>query len=118
MQKQWSFQDGFGKFHNIGFYHGQDSGYFMLFINDRITIVDYHIKNDKSYSFMIGNRLFQLSIELSNENFLYDLSDTTPQPEYHDWEKWRDIIAAALMIASLIYVLGTVGFQLIKSTFL
>ena len=117
MQKQWSFQDGFGRYHNVGFYHGQDSGYFMLFINDKITIIDYHIIGDKSYSFMIGNRLLELSINLSDKGYLYDLKDTTPIPKYHVLEKWRDILSAVMMVASLVYVLGTVAFQLVRTAF-
>ena len=117
MQKQWSFRDGFGRFHNIGFYHGQESGHFMLYINDKITIIDYHILGDRSYSFMIGNTLLELNIMRQAGTFEYDLKDNTPQPEYHPLEKWRDLTAAVLMVASLIFVVGTVGFQLVKAAF-
>lgn len=101
MQKQWSFFDPFGKLYIIGFYHGHDSGNFILYINNNISIIDFNIKENKDYSFILGNRLLKLTITKATQGFNYDLKDNTPPPQLEKWEVLRDKIAAVLMILSV-----------------
>lgn len=109
MQKQWSFYDPFGRLYVIGFYHGQESGNFVLYINNNISIIDFNIKDDKAYSFIIGNRLLQLSIKKDTSGYDYNLKDTTPDPEYKGWEKIRDKIAAGVMVTVAIALVVSLG---------
>ena len=110
MQKQWSFVDPFGQRHFIGFFHGHDSGHFLMYVNDKISVIDFNIKDDKSYSFVIGQRLLQLTIKKEGASFEYDLKDQTPVPEQPAWAKIRDLTAAAVMV-------GLLGFVLVNMTY-
>ena len=108
MQKQWSFHDAFGRLYVVGFYHSHDTGNFLLYINNHISIIDFNIKGNKDYSFILGNRLLQLRIMKASSGFNYDLQDNTPIPKLSKWEKYRDLALATLVIgmmsSGLIYV--------------
>ncbi len=104
MQKRWSFLDPFGQMHCIGFFHGHDTGHFLMYINDKISVIDFNIKDDKSYSIIISQRLLRLSISKLGEGYEYDLTDETPKPEQPRWEKIRDLSAATIMVGLLIFV--------------
>lgn len=109
MQKQWSFHDAFGRLYIIGFYHSHDTGNFLLYINNCISVIDFNIKADKDYSFMLGNRLLQLRIMKKSSGYTYDLQDNTPIPKLAKWERVRDMVLAAIVVgmmsSGLIYVL-------------
>lgn len=99
MQKQWSFQDVTGHHYYIGLYHGQESGHFLLYINDKISIIDFDILGDKSYSLYIGNELFRLNIETSpSDKFKYSLDPVSPRLMQKPWERYRDRIIMGVMV--------------------
>ncbi|MDX1686005.1 MAG: hypothetical protein R3275_12275 [Saprospiraceae bacterium] len=106
MQKQWSFYDAFGRLYVIGFYHSHDTGNFVLYINNNISIIDFEIKDSKAYSFIIGNRLLQFRIDKASSGYNYDLKDHTPSIEAKPWEKFRDKVIAAMMISVVICVIA------------
>ena len=112
MQKQWSFQDVTGHHYYIGLYHGQETGHFLLYINDKISIIDFDILEDKSYSLYIGNELFRLNIEKTGmDKYQYSLDTVSPRLLQKPWEQWRDRIIMGVMVflaiaavALLIYI--------------
>lgn len=106
MQKQWSFQDVTGHHYYIGLYHGQESGHFLLYINDQVSIIDFDILDDKSYSLYIGNELFRLKIEKTAiDNFSYNLDPVSPRLIQKPWEQWRDRIIMGVMVLLVIAAL-------------
>ena len=113
MQKQWSFYDAFGRLYIIGFFHSPDTGNFVLYVNNNISIIDFNITENKDYSFIIGSRLLKLSIEKASRGYEYQLKDNTPHPKQERWEVIRDKIAAVLMVGAL---LGGTGFLIMLFT--
>ena len=80
-------------------YHGQESGHFLLYINEKISIIDFDILDDKSYSLYIGNELFRLNIDkVDHGDFSYSLDPVSPRLIQKPWEQWRDRIIMGVMI--------------------
>ena len=103
MQKQWSFQDVTGHHYYIGLYHGQESGHFLLYINDKVSIIDFDILDTKSYSMYIGNELFRLNIEKNEKGvFSYSLDPVSPRLIQKPWEQWRDRVIMGVMVLLVI----------------
>ncbi|MEM0994518.1 MAG: hypothetical protein AAGI49_15870 [Bacteroidota bacterium] len=71
MQRYWNYHDRFGKKYQIGIYHG-DSGHLVIYCNASIITIDFNVLQPKTYTFFIGEELFNLSIKKENTDFEYD----------------------------------------------
>ncbi|MEO6189201.1 MAG: hypothetical protein ABIO44_01440 [Saprospiraceae bacterium] len=69
-----------GDHYTLGLYHGEDSGNFMLYMNNDIFLIDYNILEDKVYQFYIGNEFMKLSIVKKESSFIYTLDVDTESP--------------------------------------
>lgn len=70
-QFNWTYLGGNGKNHNIGMYHGAESGHLLVYCNNKIILVDFKILETSSYSFFIEDELCELEIELRDDKFYY-----------------------------------------------
>lgn len=111
MQRQWSFLDVTGHRYHIGIYHGQDSGHFLMYINNKITIIDFHILQDKSYTLYIGSELFRLNIaRIAEGDFRYDMEPVSTRYHQNQWEKVRDQIIFWIMLFLILIMVFTLAF--------
>ena len=79
-QQVWTMNSISGDHYTLGLYHGEDSGNFMLYMNNDIFLIDYNILDDKVYQFYIGNEFMKLSIAKKESSFIYTLDVDTESP--------------------------------------
>ncbi len=71
-QLHWNYTSNQGQQYVVGLYHGPQSGHFIAYCNSAIIIIDFNVKNSKSYSFFLDNDLCHLKIQEENQAFSYD----------------------------------------------
>lgn len=65
----------------MGVYHGPQSGHLVVHCNSRVLLIDFHVLQAKTYSFLIDNQLCELRIAAKDGHYDYvlDLNDP-PDP--------------------------------------
>jgi hypothetical protein len=109
-QQFWHFNDQAGFQHTFGIYHGEESGHFVAYLDDRVMLVDFEIYNDKSYHFYFERELLELKIEKKQNGYLYFLHvDTTSntalnleKKQENRLEKMAIILVLTIMVIVLI----------------
>jgi len=94
-QLHWLYRDTEKLLHNIQLYHGAESGHLLIYVNDKIVLIDFHIQTDKSYGFYIDSVFFELFISGKSGNYNYKLVSENRVLNYTDLEKKeinRDLI--------------------------
>lgn len=86
-QLHWSYKDKDNLVHNIQLYHGAESGHIMIYVNQKIVLIDFHIQSDKSYGFFIDSVFFELFISGSLRSYSYKLVSDNQTMAYTDLEK-------------------------------
>lgn len=76
-QQSWYYKNDSGNHYDLNVYHGDESGHVIIYSNQIIIVIDFGIKNDKSYSFYLDEELFQLSIRFENSSRHYSLKNMT-----------------------------------------
>ena len=74
-QQNWTYADHVGHHYNIGLYHGTKTGHVIVYCDKNILIIDFSIRQNKRYSFYIGEQFFELDLkkEETQELFHYEL---------------------------------------------
>lgn len=108
-QQVWTFYDRAGTFHTFGIYHNEDSGHFLAYLDNKIMIIDFNIKDNKEYSFYFEEELLHVKLISGTEGFEYelvnDLSAKTPLNVRLEKEKKQETHILVLIIL-IILLLG------------
>lgn len=72
-QKWWSYTSRSGFLYRIGFYHGDETGHFMIYIDENIVTIDFNVTEKKDYHFMVENDMFVLKFDPYNIDEKYIL---------------------------------------------
>ncbi|MBK9255557.1 MAG: hypothetical protein IPM42_08730 [Saprospiraceae bacterium] len=94
-QLHWSYEDTDKLLHNIQLYHGAESGHLLIYVNDKIVLIDFHIQSDKTYGFYIESVFFELFISGNPGNYSYKMVKGNSILDYTDLEKketYRDLM--------------------------
>lgn len=70
-QFSWIIVDGKSN-HKVGLYHGK-TGHLMVYLNTNIIIIDFHVLQSKTYSFFLGEELYELRVEKEGHQWAYGL---------------------------------------------
>jgi hypothetical protein len=70
-QFNWTYLGENGKNHNIGMYHGAQSGHLLVYCNNKIILIDFSVLKSATYSFLIEEQLCELEIEQRDGQFYY-----------------------------------------------
>jgi hypothetical protein len=113
-QKVWIYHNELDQPYSVTLYHGDKSGHVMIYTQEVFVTIDFSIKDDKSYSFFLGNELFTLAIKYRNSTPQYSLTRDHDQEEIEEGVKKRsypleDILKA---IAFILVILWFVFFVL------
>ena len=73
-QQFWTFHDQASVEHTFGIYHGEDSGHFVAYLDDKVMIIDFGILDDKSYNFFFERELLKLDIHKLDDGYAYTLN--------------------------------------------
>lgn len=81
-QYNWTFYNPIAGTQTLGLYHGDNSGHVMVYLNQKVVIVDFQVYQSKSYSLIINEELVKINLNHSNGKFYYNLERTPNIPEY------------------------------------
>jgi hypothetical protein len=70
-QMTWTYVDDDGYRHQVGLFHGDDSGHLLVYCNSRIVVIDFNVTASKNYSFFIDEELCDVAIEEKEGKFSY-----------------------------------------------
>jgi hypothetical protein len=59
-QQFWTFHDQRGTEHCFGIYHGESSGHFVAYLDEKVMIIDFGILEDKTYNFFFRARVAEI----------------------------------------------------------
>lgn len=81
MQVFWTYEDDFQQSYSVGLYHGDNSGHVLIYCGKEIIKIDFHVQLPKSYSFYLGNELFELKIHFDGNRRVYGLRNLNRNTE-------------------------------------
>lgn len=89
-QQNWHLDNGWGRKHLIGLYHGTDSGHLVVHLNNQVLLIDFNVLENKMYSFFIDQELYELQIQRSGPDFSYNLHLNTEADTPKNNERKKD----------------------------
>lgn len=113
-QLNWTYLDNTGKKFQVGLYHGDKSGHLMVYVNSQIVIVDFKVKDSKSYSFYIGAELCELNLHRQATNFEYSLlrNESVDTPLNRARKKQKSKYNIYLIIIAVLFLVLALGIPL------
>lgn len=70
-QFNWTYLAPSGKKHHVGLFHGDSTGHVMIYCNSKVVLVDFKVRETKSYSIFIEEELCEIGIERQKDRFVY-----------------------------------------------
>ncbi len=70
-QLNWTYVADSGQQYRVVLYHGGRSGHVMVTVNQKISIVDFYVRDTKSYQMLLEDELFLLELEKGPNGFGY-----------------------------------------------
>jgi len=70
-QFNWTYLAPSGKKHHVGLFHGDRTGHVLIYCNSKIVLVDFKVRETKSYSIFIEEELCEIGIERQKDRFVY-----------------------------------------------
>ncbi|MBK6545486.1 MAG: hypothetical protein IPO78_03180 [Saprospiraceae bacterium] len=108
-QQVWTFYDQGGMDHVFGMYHGEQSGHFVAYLDQKILIIDFGIVADKTYTFFFEQELLNFHILKKPDGFEYELKVDTKaktQLNLNRNSERRDELHIVLLICLIILAIG------------
>lgn len=62
-QKWWKYKNVEGPDYYVGLYHGDESGHLLVYVGEKIIVIDFNVKSPSQYHFMLGTDTFKLKID-------------------------------------------------------
>lgn len=104
----WKVSNDSGLDYDVSVYHGDQSGHLLIYSGKEILHIDFEIKSDKLYSFMLGDQLYQLHIEFGLGRPRYTLSNIASRKVVQEWS--QENFPAKHKVQALIFVLVVIIF--------
>ncbi|MEP6647845.1 MAG: hypothetical protein ABJC12_12220 [Saprospiraceae bacterium] len=116
-QITWTYVDDNGYSHSIGLVHGDESGHVLVYCNENIVVIDFHVLTNKKYSFFIEEELCDVAIEEKEGKFSYGFSidQVTDTPRNRGRKKMdrEESGKALLMAAGFFAIVGLAVFLIL-----
>ncbi len=110
-QIRWVYASPTQRQYAIGLYHGEKSRHVLLYVNNRISVIDFNVKEDKTYSFFIEEELCELSMQKTDTHWKYDFAiNTVIQTPANIVRRKRELRYLIYAIAFLLLFVGLVAF--------
>jgi type II secretory pathway pseudopilin PulG len=114
-QQVWTYIGDKGKQFNIGLYHDPKTAHLLVYVNQAPVIVDFNVRNAKSYPLFLDDDFCELKIETENDrfNYIFEINSEADTPKNRARKKtrkkhWRQTLlffGSFLVIAILVAVL-------------
>jgi len=100
----------------ITLYHGDTTGHVLITLNNKILIIDFKVRETKSYSFFIDEELCEVHIKRNEDSFNYtfeiDKTIQTPLNERRKKREKKHLWQTAGFFGLLILIIGLLGIGL------
>ena len=107
----WTYVDDYGTSHKVGLFHGDETGHLMIYCNAKVMFIDFHVQQNKKYSFFINDELFDVFVERNDGQFAYgceiDQKSLTPRNQLRKEHDFKTNISVALFSLSIIAAITT-----------
>ncbi len=70
-QMQWIFAADSGLQYRVDLFHGERSGHVLVTVNDKVSLIDFFVRDNKDYTLMLEEEVFRLEIERTPDGFRY-----------------------------------------------
>lgn len=70
-QLNWTYVADSGQQYRVVLYHGGRSGHVLVTVNQKVSIVDFYVRDSKSYQILLEDELFLLELEKGPTGFGY-----------------------------------------------
>ena len=108
----WKYENTSGKDYEVSLYHGDTSGHVLLYSGQEIIKIDFNVRSERHYGFMLGDELFEVSVKGTQTLFKYQLFnvakakiippfDVRNYPTYHIL---KAIIFLMVVVLSLVLI--------------
>lgn len=81
-ETRWTFYEPASGTNVIGLYHGTDSGHVIVYLNSKVMLIDFLIKESKSYSIYINDYLVEIRLIKDFQSFEYKMKIIPPPPRH------------------------------------
>jgi len=100
----------------VTLYHGDKTGHVLITLNSKVLVIDFKVKEAKSYSFFIDEELCEVNIKKDNDSFSYtfeiDKNVQTPLNERRKKREKKDLWQTAGFFGLMIFVIILIGIGL------
>jgi len=108
-QHSWIYKNKGGIDYEVSMYHGDKSGHVLIYSNQAIISIDFSVKTDKTFSFLLGEELFELSFMLDRGLPVYALKNkntnkSISQLETNNYPKRHVKIAVVSVLLFVLFV--------------
>lgn len=120
MQVYWIYNNDVQQMYSVGIYHGDKSGHVIIYCGKEIIKIDFHVLLSKTYSFYLGDELFELKIHFENDRRLYSLVNLNQNAEiaasqnssrFRYLNEKQEIILFILAISIMVFLIMWVVFS-------
>ena len=70
-QMKWTYVADSGEQYRVVLFHGRRTGHVLVTVNQKVSIVDFFVRDSKSYQIMLEDELFLLELEKGESGFGY-----------------------------------------------
>lgn len=90
-QQVWTYIGDQGKQFNIGLYHDPKTAHLLVYVNQAPVIVDFNVRNAKSYPLFLDDDFCELKIETENDrfNYIFEINSEADTPKNRARKKTR-----------------------------
>ncbi len=116
MQCSWTYIAKAGKPYQVGLYHGTRSGHLLIYVNRRIMLIDFGVRDTKSFSFFIEDDLCHIRLVRKGDRMYYyfeiDKEAPTPANERRKRYHRRNFRQMMLWFILPLFLTGLFGYWL------
>lgn len=118
-QMTWTYFPDRGGSHRIGLFHGDVDRHLLIYCDDQILIIDFHVRSTRRYSFFIDDEWLEIIVEETNGGFAYGLvpnrrADTPGNRDRRRAER-REYVRLALLALLVAGVISAAIFFVLRA---
>lgn len=116
----WQIPNEKGPEYQLGLFHGEQSGHLLLYCGTKILRIDFSIFQDKTYSFFLGETMYELHLKRQKTGINYQLKNAesgeylSPYPSSAEEKGFPSDKYIVIMISVIIILAGILIFFFIQ----
>lgn len=70
----WTYVSDSGQQYVVGLFHSVQEGHFMVYVNQKVVLIDFQVFATKTYPLFLEDELFEIEVERRNGQYYYGFS--------------------------------------------